>query len=188
MESKKVILVTDGDKTAGQAVAKAGEELGLKVIFKSQGTPTPYSGDELVELITAVDEEPVVVMVDDNGEREVGPGEEALKTILEAEETEILGVLAVASNTKEAAGTVPDISITNEGEVVDNPPVNKKGTLEPATHFVLEGDTVDVLNGFPDLLIVGVGDLGKMEGKDNLAAGAPITSKGLQEILARSGE
>lgn len=188
MESKKVILVTDGDKTAGQAVAKAGEDLELNVIFKSQGVPTPYSGEELIELITEVDDEPVVVMVDDNGEREVGPGERALRRILEAEKTEVLGVLAVASNTKEAEGIIPDISITKEGKIVKNPPVNKAGDLEPAMHVVLEGDTVDVLNEFSDLLIVGVGDLGKMEGKDNLSAGSPITKQGLQEILARSGE
>ena len=188
MENKKAILVTDGDRTASNVVELAANNLGLEVISESAGNPTPHSGQRLIEIIKKTEENnPIVVMFDDQGDLGEGVGEEAMKIVVSSPEIEVLGVLAVASDAKDVRGVNPDFSITNQGEIVDRP-VDKKGEVEAEGHQILEGDTVDIINAFNDLLVVGTGDLGKMQGKDDYEFGAPITTKALQEILKRSEE
>lgn len=180
---KKVILVTDGDIVAQKAVQTACKKLGLFPIMASGGNPTPYSGPILAQFIEEAPFDPVVVMLDDRGEVGRGKGEKALEYLLRAENLKILGVIAVASNTESAKGIEVKQSIDNWGRLVKGP-VNKDGKLEPAGRHFLEGDTSEILTRYPWVKVIGSGDLGKMQGHDNPAKGASITTRCLEELLS----
>jgi stage V sporulation protein AE len=185
MGKNKIIAVTDGDATATRAVEEASNNLDLEVIYESAGNPTPSTGFELLIRIKESSSTPVIVMFDDQGEKGTGLGEKALATVLSDSEIEVLGVLAVASNLKDVQGIKPDFSINQNQELTDKP-VDKAGQEEAEGHSILEGDTIDILNSFSDRLIIGIGDLGKMEEKDLAERGAPITTRAISEILERS--
>lgn len=187
MKKQKVILVTDGDKTAEKAIDIASNKLGLEVVSQSAGNPTPCSGEELLKIAGDKTKDPVVLMFDDQGDLEYGVGEQALETVASSDEIELLGILAVASNSKDVEGISPECSITKEGQII-NRPVTKNGDSEIDGHTILEGDTVDIINDFEGALVVGVGDIGKMDGLDSVEFGAPITTKALEEILKRSAK
>lgn len=180
----RVILVTDGDKVARRAVEEAAQRLGLRCISASAGNPTPLSGPELVKLVQDAVYDPVLVMVDDKGNPGMGAGEQALAYLCQAPELQVLGAIAVASNTKRAQGVPVDISITREGRVVQHP-VDKDG-YPRANDAVLRGDTVDVLRRLNLPVIVGVGDPGKMEGADCHEEGCAVTTRAILEVLSRT--
>lgn len=180
---KKVIILTDGDETAYRALAVACESLPCHPLKASVGNPTPLSGKELVNAVVDVPAEPVVVMVDDRGDVGRGPGEEALNTLLDAEELEVLGVIAVAANSHPVHGVQVDLSVNQYGKVVHQA-VDKSGRGESSD--TLKGDTVDVLAGYSGP-IVGLGDPGKMQGHDAIDQGVPATRRALEEILRRVG-
>ncbi|MCK8825170.1 stage V sporulation protein AE [Fuchsiella alkaliacetigena] len=186
MAAQKAILITDGDRTAQNTIETVADKLNLRTISSSAGNPTPCSGEKIIELIKASPAEVVLVMFDDEGDLQQGAGEKALERVLASSEIEVLGVVAVAANSKEVQGIEPDFSITREGERVAEP-VDKEGQVEAEGNIYLEGDTVDVINQFEVPLVVGVGDIGKMDEQDRLEAGAPITTQAIEEILARSG-
>jgi len=181
---RKVILVTDGDSVAQRAVETAVANIGGRCISRSGGNPTPMTGWEIVELIKSAKNDPVVVMADDKGSPQTGQGEWALYNIINHPDIEILGVIAVASNTNGVNGIEVDFSITCDGKIirgaVDKDGLPKKGT-------VLYGDTVDIIEKCDVPVIIGIGDIGKMEGKDDCEIGAPILTKAIEEILSRSG-
>jgi len=181
--NRQVILVTDGDVIAQKAVERAAMNIGGRCISRSAGNPTPISGSEIIELIKSAKNDPVVIMVDDIGNPGFGKGEKALSEIIMSDEISVLGVVAVASNTEGVSGVKVDFSIDYKGNVVENA-VNKDG-LETKTK-VLYGDTVDIINKFSIPIVVGIGDIGKMQGKDNEAIGAPIITRALKEILKKS--
>lgn len=181
----RVILVTDGDQMARRALEEAAQRLGLRCISASAGNPTRFSGPELVELILQAAHDPVVVMLDDRGDPGRGPGEEAMAYLCRHPDVEVLGVVAVASNTRRARGIRVDASVTRDGRVVPGP-VDKDG-YPRARDKVLKGDTVDVLRDLKIPVVIGVGDLGKMEGADSLETGSEVTVRALEEILRRSG-
>lgn len=185
MNNNKIIAVTDGDSTAVKAVEKAAEQLDLTVIYESAGNPTAISGQEIINKIKDCDNNLAIVMFDDQGEIGTGLGEKAFLTVLNDSDIEIIGVLAVASDLKAVQGIKPDFSITKEEELVAEP-VDKTGKSEAIGHETLEGDTLDMLNLLSDTLIVGVGDIGKMDDKDLAEQGAPITTRAISEILQRS--
>ncbi|SEF54765.1 stage V sporulation protein AE [Caloramator fervidus] len=176
---KKVIIVTDGDLMAQRAVETAAKNIGARCISRSAGNPTVLSGEEIVELIKQTPYDPVVVMVDDRGNTHKGDGETAMEYILNSNEVEVMGVIAVASNTNQVRGVKVDISIDKDGNVTYQA-VDKDGI--PKHNKVLKGDTVDVLNDY-DVLVVGVGDPGKMNGCDDVEFGAPIMTKAMEEII-----
>ncbi len=179
----KVIFITDGDDIARKAVEKAASNVGGRCISASAGNPTPLNGQKLVELIKKAKHDPVVVMVDDRGSCRKGKGEEVLEYVAQHPDIEVIGVLAVASNTESIEGIPVDYAVTKNKEVV-NVPVDKCGN--PAySNKVLMGDTVDVLNELKDIVpvVVGIGDIGKMEGKDSPLKGAEITTKALELII-----
>lgn len=180
----RVILITDGDKVARRAMEYAAQRLGLRCISASAGNPTPLSGSELVDLIGQAAYDPVLVMVDDKGNPARGPGEEALAYICRSPEVQVLGAIAVASNTRRARGTQVDVSITRDGRVIEFP-VDKDGQPD-VSHPVLKGDTVDVLRDLQVPVIVGIGDPGKMEGADCLDKGCAVTTKAIMEVLTRT--
>lgn len=184
---RKVILVTDGDVAAQEAVKKACENLGIYPIIACKGHPTPLSGPEIVRRIIEAPSEPVVVMLDDSGQVGKGPGERALEYLIKSKELDVLGVLAVASNTKRAKGVVVGESVDVNGMTV-NGPVDKEGEPEPKKHVYLEGDTSEILSRYPQVRVIGCGDLGKMEGRDDPRYGSPITTQCLSALLQREKE
>lgn len=179
---KRVILVTDGDEIAQQAIIQACKNEGLYPMLSSGGNPTPLSGERLAWEIKQAPYEPVVVMLDDRGEVGPGQGEKALEYLLLDKSLEVLGVIAVASNTDLVRGVEVNESVDRYGHIV-NRPVDKDGTAEPLGHHLLEGDTSEILARFPEVKVVGVGDLGKMQGQDNPAHGSMITTRCLKELL-----
>lgn len=182
MKKKRVILITDGDTIAQQAVEEAVKSIGGRCISKSAGNPTPRPGSELVELIKQAPHDPVVVMVDDRGNIGTGRGEEAMDYILNSNEIEVMGVIAVASNTKQVNGIKVDCSVDKKGQITDYA-VDKSGNIKH--NKIIKGDTVDILNDTNVPLIVGIGDPGKMDGCDSIEVGAPIITKAMEEIIRR---
>jgi len=180
----RVILITDGDKVARRAMEHAASRLGLRCISASAGNPTPLAGPDLVELIKQAAYDPVLVMVDDKGNPGLGAGEKALAYICESPDVQVLGAIAVASNTKNAVGAPVDVSITRDGRIVDAP-VDKNGLLDPYRPM-LRGDTVDVLRDLNVPVVVGIGDPGKMEGADCVEHGCEVTTRAIMEVLART--
>jgi len=182
---RRVILVTDGDKIAQKAVEEAAGKIGGRCISASAGNPTPLKGEDLVQLIKTAPYDPVVVMFDDRGSSSRGKGEEALAYVAKHPDIEVMGVLAVASNTEFIEGVAVDLAVTNNKEIVEGQ-VDKEGNVVSSRKIVM-GDTVDVINEIKVKtkipLIVGIGDLGKMEGADNPCCGAQVTTKALQLIV-----
>lgn len=179
---RKVILVTDGDMIAKEAVEAAARNIGARCISRSAGNPTTKSGEELVEMIKTTPKDPVVVMLDDRGYNGTGRGEEAMAYIAGHPEIEVLGVLAVASNTAKVCGCEVDLSVSRDGEIIDKP-VDKLG--RPGANL-LKGDTVEILDSLDIPLVVGIGDIGKMDGADDVEKGAPLTTRALKTILEKS--
>jgi len=182
---RKVILITDGDQVARRAIEAVGPQLGCRVISRSSGNPTPLNGEAIVRLVKLAKHDPVLVMFDDNGNGDYGYGEEALEYLACHADIEVLGAVAVASNTPFVDGVKVDFSIDQNGKVIEGA-VDKDGKPIQVDQVVY-GDTVDVLARCQVPLIVGVGDIGKMQGRDHVYKGAPITKAAIQEILKRSG-
>jgi stage V sporulation protein AE len=182
--NKQVIVVTDGDKTAYEAISRACKTLGLQPVRATRGNPTPIQGQSLIHAIEQTAGNPVVAMVDDRGDAGVGPGERDLKTILESDSLKVLGVVAVAANTRGVRGVIPEVSIDHDAQLVSEA-VNKAGN---ESGHVLHGDTVDVLRQYPEVLVVGLGDPGKMGGGDAASKGAPATEEALKTILSRRAQ
>jgi len=181
---RRVIIVTDGDGIAQKAVETATERIGGRCISKSAGNPTPISGKKLIDLIMQAKHDPVVVMVDDRGHTGTGKGEAAIRDLAQSPEIEILGVIAVASNTEGVNGVGVDFAISKDGTIVEKA-VDKYGNIKEG--HKINGDTVDILESIDVPVIIGIGDPGKMQGKDGCGKGAPIITKAMEEILKRSG-
>ena len=177
---RNVILVTDGDRCAQKAVETAARNIGGRCISRSAGNPTPLTGKEIIEYVKDAKYDPVVIMVDDKGNVHMGPGEQAMEYILGSEEVNVLGIIAVASNTTGVRGIKVDMSIDRECNTIYKA-VNKYGISKDDK--IVKGDTVDVLNRVEKPLTVGVGDPGKMDGYDNIEIGAPVVTKAMEEIL-----
>lgn len=182
-EKRRVILVTDGDVIARKAVETAALRIGGRCISKSAGNPTPMSGRSILELIRQTPYDPVLVMVDDRGHTGMGEGEKAIKEIVQSPDVDVIGVIAVASNTEGVHGVKIDFSITKDGNIIEKT-VDKYGNKIEGNK--INGDTVDILESIDVPVIVGIGDPGKMKGKDCCDKGAPIITKALKEIMERS--
>lgn len=185
-EKRKVIIVTDGDKIARKAVERAVKQVGARCISASAGNPTPLSGEKIVNLIKKATHDPVVVMVDDRGSPQKGSGELALEFVAKHPDVDVLGVIAVASNTILADGTQVEMSITKDKQWI-NKAVDKEGKPALDGTNIIKGDTVDVLSDLEIPIVIGIGDIGKMEGKDSWHKGAEITTKALEYIISHGG-
>ncbi len=183
MAKCKVILVTDGDRVARSAVEVATANIGGRCISASAGNPTVLEGREIIELVKTAHHDPVVVMVDDRGAKGIGDGELAMEAILKDDSIDVLGVVAVSSNGKDCRGIKVSCSITKDGRVIDNG-VDKYG--KDIGDKGICGDTLSILPRYKDLVVVGIGDPGKMDYNDEIEKGAPITTKALQEVLKRN--
>ncbi|GAA0346971.1 stage V sporulation protein SpoVABEA [Bacillus carboniphilus] len=185
IKPKAVILVTDGDEYAKKAIESVSQSVGGRCISMSSGNPSILSGSQLVQLIQMAPSEPVFVMFDDSGYVGEGAGETALRYVANHPSIRILGVIAVASKTKQAEWTKVDVCIDRDGELTANG-VDKFGIPEYETGRI-NGDTVYCLDSIHAPIVVGIGDIGKMSGKDSYKIGAPITKKAVDIILERSG-
>ena len=185
-DKRKVILVTDGDRIAKEAVETAAKNIGARCISSSWGNPTRLSGEQLANQILKAKHDPIVVMVDDRGYNGEGPGETAIRYLANHPDIEILGVVAVASNTEGIMGIEVNESVSSSGKIV-NCPVDKNGFITDGNLTGLRGDTVEILEELKFPVVVGIGDIGKMGGSDDARRGAPLTTKALQEVLNRSG-
>ncbi|MEJ8544940.1 stage V sporulation protein AE [Brevibacillus borstelensis] len=182
---RKVILITDGDHVAQKVVETIARKIGGRAISLSAGNPTSLSGSQMVELIQMTPQDPVLIMFDDNGDRGRGRGEQALEYVVNHPGIEVLGAIAVASNTKWVKGATVKVSVDNLGRIV-NEAVDKHGFAETELGNRIYGDTVDILNKLKVPNIIGVGDIGKMQGRDSLRNGCPITMAAVNWILERS--
>lgn len=185
MAKRRIIVVTDGDRVAQQVVEKVAQNIGGRAISYSGGNPTRIPGDKIAALVKETPYDPVLVMVDDCGSSEQGNGEKALEALAGDPELEILGVLAVASNTATVGGVPVTASVTRDGKIVEES-VDKDGNPEPGAHKEIKGDTVDIINQLSIPLVIGIGDLGKMDDADRASDGAKITTLAVREILRRS--
>lgn len=182
----RVIAVTDGDSTARKALELAAKRIGGRCISLSAGNPTPISGEEIVTLVKEAAHDPVIIMFDDKGSSREAEGEKALKYLATHPAIDLLGVVAVASNTYDVRGVEVDKSVTRDGNITKSA-VDKNGGVVPGV-CSLKGDTVDVLNKLEVPIVIGTGDTGKMEGGDDLSRGVPITTRAIEEILLWSEE
>ena len=184
MKKRRVIIVTDGDEVAKKAIEVAAANIGGRCISASAGNPTSLSGSEIIELIKKAEHEPVVVMVDDRNIPGKGKGERAMEIIINDDNLEVLGVVAVSSNAMECNDINLTCSITRDGTVIEGG-VDKDGNGHESK--IICGETLSILQNKRNLIIVGIGDPGKMNYNDGVTKGAPITTKALQEIISRSG-
>ncbi|MDF2564668.1 MAG: Stage sporulation protein [Massilibacillus sp.] len=186
----RVILITDGDSVAQKVIERLAYDLNLRCLSASAGNPTPISGKKIVELLKTVPKDPVLVMFDDKGEPEKGEGELALEYVAKHPDIEVLGAIAVASNTIDIYGVAVDACVSKEGSIV-NTSIDKKGEEKNNVFLestpIIKGDTVDVINELDIPVIIGIGDIGKMRRKDDICRGAPVTRKAIEEILDRNG-
>lgn len=182
---RRVILVTDGDDYARKSLEIIASEIGGTCLSLSHGNPTNLTGPKMIKLIKKAKKDPVLVMFDDSGIIGEGPGEAALVTVANDPEIEVLGVVAVASRTRKEEWTRVDVCIDRDGVLTANG-VDKYGIQELETGR-LYGDTVYSLDSLDVPIIVGVGDVGKMAGKDHFDKGSPITRQAVELILERSG-
>ncbi|AMA73658.1 MULTISPECIES: stage V sporulation protein AE [Aneurinibacillus] len=183
---RRIIIITDGDFVARSTVEEVARRIGGRCISRSAGNPTPLNGPQIVSLIKKAKHDPVLVMFDDNGDVHMGKGEEALYYVSTHPDIEVLGAIAVASRTKGALGVKVDICIDRYGRKVRRP-VNKNGFVEAGSEAYIIGDTVDVLNMLQIPVIVGIGDIGKMKGRDETCVGCPVTLAAVKFILQKSG-
>ena len=182
---RHVVLITDGDKYAREAVEQASKEMGLRCISQSAGNPTTLSGKEIVDLILQTPKDPVLVMFDDCGFNGKGPGERAMEYVVHHPEVQPLGAVAVASNSGFTEWARVDVRIDQNGELTPYG-VDKNGVADLEIGRIA-GDTVYSLDQLQLPVVVGVGDIGKIYGVDAASEGAPITKAAIQLILERSG-
>ncbi|MBN8200349.1 MULTISPECIES: stage V sporulation protein AE [Bacillaceae] len=184
-ERRHVILITDGDDFARKTVELVAKEIGGRCLSLSHGNPSILTGQQIVKLIKKVSHDPVLVMFDDSGFIGEGAGENALKYVACHKDIDVLGIIAVASKTRQAEWTKVDVCIDNNGELTPYG-VDKFGVPEMETGRI-NGDTVYCLDQLDVPIIVGIGDIGKMSKKDHYDAGSPITKKAVELVLERSG-
>lgn len=177
---RRIIIVTDGDKIAQKVVESAAQNINGRCISMSGGNPTELSGKEIIKLIGEAKYDPVVVMVDDRGDNGIGNGERAMEEIINNEKIELMGIIAVASNTPNARGVKVNCSIDKNGNITKKA-VDKYGNEKEDK--ILKGDTVNMLSDVEIPFVVGLGDPGKMDGNDDIEIGAPIITRAMEVIM-----
>jgi stage V sporulation protein AE len=181
---RQVIIVTDGDEYAHKALAFVAKEIGGRCISQSQGNPTKATGKQLVQWINATPYDPVLVMFDDSGFTGEGHGERAMRYVAKHPSIEVIGAIAVASNSHHYEWSRVDVSIDRFGELTHYG-VDKLG-LPDLEVGRINGDTVSILEDLNIPIVVGIGDIGKMARQDDVSLGSPITMQAVKLILERS--
>ncbi|TSB46540.1 stage V sporulation protein AE [Alkalicoccobacillus porphyridii] len=183
---KDVIFITDGDAAAKKTIEWVATELGCRCISASAGNPSTLSKQKLIQnIFQTPDDAVVLIMFDDCGYREEGPGERLMRALFDHPDIRVLGAVAVASATHAREWTNVHISIDRYGELTEYG-VDKEG-LQDLELNRMNGDTVYILDELKLPIVVGIGDIGKMRGQDDVKRGCPVTKKAVQLILERSG-
>ncbi|TDQ41595.1 stage V sporulation protein AE [Aureibacillus halotolerans] len=187
MTTKNVIFVTDGDEYAERNLVFAAKTFNAECLLQSRGNPSLRTGKQLLDDIQKSNSDLLFLMFDDCGSTGTGPGEMAMLEIAADPSVKLLGVVAVASKTRKGGGewTLVNVSIDRYGELTQHS-IDKSGVQDIEIGRI-HGDTVDCLQKLPTNLIVGIGDIGKMDGRDDVKKGAPITCLAISTILERSG-
>lgn len=184
MDSKKVIVVTDGDAYARNALDYLSTQIGGTCLTDLAANPTTATKSEMLEAIQGAEKEPIYVLFDDAGVPGVGLGEKVLVELAQEPEVTIIGAIAVASHTRSLEWSRFDFAIDGQGELVPYG-VDKEGVPEMEIGRI-SGDTVYCLDQLDIPTIVAIGDIGKMRGNDDVEKGAPITRKAIELILERA--
>lgn len=183
-DKRKIIIITDGDEYAKRSVEIVAKDIGGRCLSISHGNPTNMSGKNIVEQIKKVAYDPVLVMVDDSGFVGEGEGEKAMKYITQHPDIEVLGIIAVASKTKQREWTKVDVCVDRDGLLTEYG-VDKNGVREMEVGRI-NGDTVYNIDSLNVPIVVGIGDIGKMALRDHYSRGSPITRLAVEVILERS--
>lgn len=181
-------MVTDGDCKARDAVEIAASNIGARCISITgchQPGDAYWDPEDVEELVLSTPRDPVVVLVDDEGEAGEGRGERVLRHLAQSDKIAILGVVAVASDLEAKNGAHVAASISQDGKLIATP-VDKHGRPVGQAGEPIRGDTVENLDRLQIPLVIGLGDPGKMNLADDAKRGAPITTKALESILKQS--
>ncbi|MFL0251749.1 stage V sporulation protein AE [Clostridium neuense] len=179
--NRRVIIITDGDSIAKKVIEKAAAMTGCRTLSISSGNPTKVKGSEMVKLIQCVKYDPVIVMADDRGDTGRGNGEKVIDYLIKSEEINVMGIIAVASNTQNASGIRVNCSISKDGKISKNS-VDKHGNIKESK--VLVGDTVNTINPSSVSLVVGIGDPGKMGCTGGIDSECSILAKAINIIIS----
>ncbi|MFP7169451.1 stage V sporulation protein AE [Terribacillus sp. 7520-G] len=182
---KKVILITDGDAYAKRTIDYLAKKLGGTSLSHLADNPMTIDADVMKNAIHSADDEPVYVLLDDGGVPGIGKGEKLLKAINDDPGIEVIGALAVASHTQNQEWSRVSFSIDQDGELLPYG-VDKEGVITEELGRI-NGDTVYLLDQLDLPLVIAIGDIGKMHGKDAIELGSPITEQALRIILEREG-
>ncbi|WP_053219337.1 stage V sporulation protein AE [Virgibacillus senegalensis] len=182
---KKVIIITDGDEYAKKTIDYLSREIGGTCLSYLSDNPTHVTENQVTEAIMAAEEEPVYVLIDDGGAPGPGAGEKILLALAANEKVQIIGAIAVASHTKNAEWTRFTLAIDQDGELTSYG-ISKEGIPIPEIGRI-NGDTIYALDQVDIPVVVAIGDIGKMQGKDDVKVGSPITRKAIEIILERGG-
>lgn len=184
MQTKKVIVVTDGDEYAKNVLDYLASKIGGTCLTHLSENPTVATKNEIIQAIKDAPSEPVYVLFDDAGVPGIGPGEKVLLQMAKESSVEIIGAIAVASHTRFREWSRFTFAIDHFGELVPFG-VDKEGVPEMEVGRI-SGDTVYCLDQLNIPTVVAIGDIGKMRGKDDVKKGAPITRKAIELILERA--
>lgn len=182
---KRVILITDGDAYAKRTIDYLASKIGGTSLSYLADNPMTVEAKTMVDAIHAAEAEPVYVLLDDGGVPGVGSGEILLQTIADDPDINVIGALAVAAHTQNREWSRVSFSIDQDGELQPFG-VDKEGVITEEIGRI-NGDTVYLLDQLDLPLVVAIGDIGKMHGKDAIEIGSPITEQALRIILEREG-
>ncbi|QQK75960.1 stage V sporulation protein AE [Salicibibacter cibarius] len=181
--TKRIIYVTDGDAAAAKAVAAATKTIGIGCLTFSGGNPTNCTYEELLKRIMKTKDEITVLLFDDAGQPYEGRGETLMVRLASEEGINVIGALAVASTERSGDWTSVDVSVDRYGKLSEQG-VDKEGFRDIEENRI-HGDTVYCLDQLSIPVIVGIGDLGKMGGRDDPKRDAPVTETALRVIIER---
>ncbi|MFP7493743.1 stage V sporulation protein AE [Terribacillus saccharophilus] len=182
---KRVILITDGDAYAKRTIDFLAEKLGGTSLSYLADNPMTVSAEVMKDAIHGAAAEPVYVLLDDGGVPGIGNGERLLQSIAADPAINVIGALAVAAHTQNREWSRVSFSIDQDGELQPYG-VDKEGVITEEIGRI-NGDTVYLLDQLNLPLVIAIGDIGKMHGKDAIEIGSPITERALRMILEREG-
>ncbi|GGM22449.1 stage V sporulation protein AE [Paraliobacillus quinghaiensis] len=185
MTTKQVIVITDGDEYARNTIDYLAKLIGGTALVQFADNPTTSSASDVIKAIQQANENPVYVLIDDAGVSGIGLGEEVLLALESDPGITIIGAVAVAAHTKNLEWSRVSFSIDQEGNVIGNG-VDKEGIAIPEIGRI-NGDTVYLLDQLDLPVVIAIGDIGKMNGHDDISKGSPITRKAIELILEREG-
>ncbi|MDC3415426.1 stage V sporulation protein AE [Aquibacillus salsiterrae] len=184
-KQKKVIIITDGDEYARKTIDYLANQLGGTSLSELTNNPSKVPPEKVLQAVHEAKQEPVYVLIDDAGVQGVGFGEKILSSLAEDPKIEIIGAIAVAAHTKNMEWCRFTFAIDNEGNQIPYG-VDKKGIPIPEVGRI-NGDTIYLLDQLDLPLVIAIGDIGKMDGKDDIKKGSPVTRKALEIIFERGG-